>query len=58
MYGGWSVHDEWNNKGWSRIDAISIIVMRFYIIFFIISVILSVLSIFFVKSAIEKIESK
>ena len=58
MYGGFSVHDEWGNGGWSRIDAISIIVMRFYMVFFIISIILSILSIFFIKSAVEKIENK
>ena len=58
MYGGWSVHDEWGKGSWNRIDAISIIIMRFYVVFFIISVILSILSIFFIKSAVEKIENK
>ena len=54
--GGFGVRDEWNKGGWSRLDALAIIVCRFYIIMFIISIVISIIAIFTVNKAVEKAE--
>lgn len=62
-YGGLSVRENWNKEkegngvNWNKIDAIGIIVMRFYVIMFIVSVVISVISMMFIGRAAAKIES-
>lgn len=42
--GGWSFKQTWNEEGiWSKFDAITILLIRFYWIVFIITIILGVL---------------
>ena len=59
-YGGFSVHDEWINEKnkWAKIDAIAIIVMRFYVIMFIISIIVSIIALFSVNKMANQLEQK
>jgi len=54
--GGFSVHDQWNEGGWSKIDAITLIVSRIYIIMFIVSIVISIIALFTVNKAVKSME--
>jgi len=59
--GGLSVRDNWgedyNIIPWGKIDAITIILTRFYTIMFIISIIVSIISLFTLNKMAKKVES-
>lgn len=57
-HGGWNAQDEWDQGGWSRFDALTIIVTRFQWIIFIISIIIGILIGIFVKDQIKDGVSK
>lgn len=52
-HGGWSAQDEWDQGGWSRFDALTIIVTRFQWIIFIISIIVGILIGIFVEDKVK-----
>lgn len=57
--GGWNAHEEWDKGGWSRFDALTIIVTRFQWIIFIVSIIVGILIGIFVEDKVkEVIETK
>lgn len=43
--GGFSVKNEWKGGVWSKIDAILVALGRFYLLFFIIGIVLSVIGV-------------
>jgi len=59
-YGGFNAYDEWHSKdsNWGKIDAIAIIVMRFYVIMFIISIVVSIIALFSVNKMANQLEQK
>lgn len=52
--GGWDAREEWDKGGWSRWDALTIIVTRFQWIMFIISIIVGILVGIFVEDKIKE----
>lgn len=59
MLGSFSVHDQWKNDGyWGKLDAIAIIVARFYVLMFIISIIVSIVALFTVNKMVKTIEKE
>lgn len=57
-YGAWSVKEEWNNGGWSKLDALTIIVTRFQWIIFIVSIIVGILVGIFIEDKVKVAEVK
>ena len=59
--GGFSVKDNWDEDykviPWGKIDAITIILTRFYTIMFIISIVVSIISLFTLNKMAKKVES-
>ncbi len=57
--GGFNVRNQWSEDGyWGKVDAIAIIVARFYIIMFIISIIVSIVALFSVNRMARAIEKE
>jgi hypothetical protein len=57
--GGFDVKSQWNEDGyWGKIDAIAIIVARFYIIMFIISIVVSILALFSINKMVKTVEKR
>lgn len=61
--GSFTANTFWNepkNKGdllpWGKVDAIAIVVARLYIIMFIISIVVSIISLIFIGKAAKKVE--
>ena len=52
-HGGWNAQEEWDQGGWSRFDALTIIVTRFQWIIFIISIIVGILIGIFVEDKVK-----
>ena len=52
-YGGWDAQKEWDSGGWSKLDALTIIVTRFQWIIFIISIIVGILIGIFVDDKVK-----
>ena len=58
MLGSFSARDEWNSGYWGKVDAIAIIVARFYVLMFIISLIISIVALFTVNKMVTTIEKE
>lgn len=57
--GGFQVKEQWKQDGyWGKIDALAIIVARFYIIMFIISIIISIVALISVNKMAKTIEQE
>lgn len=57
-HGGWNAQHEWDQGGWSRFDALTIIVTRFQWIIFIISIIVGILIGIFVEDKVKNAVAK
>lgn len=57
--GGFSVRKQWGEDGyWGKVDAIAIIVARFYVLMFIISIVVSIVALFTVNRMARTIEKE
>ena len=59
--GGFNAYNQWTSQEdgyWGKVDAIAIIVARFYIIMFIISIVISIISLFAVNRMAKAIEKE
>ena len=56
--GGWSAHNEWDDGGWSRLDALTIIFSRINWILFIICFIVGVIVGFLTEKKIEETQQE
>lgn len=53
MEGSFSVEKEWKKEGiWNKLDALSILLMRFYWVMFIVSIVISISGGMFIGNAI------
>jgi hypothetical protein len=52
--GGWNLSENWNEGGWGKIDSITIILSRIYMVIFIVSIVISVVVAFFATVFVAK----
>lgn len=52
-YGAWNVKEEWDNGGWSKLDALTIIITRFQWIIFIVSIVVGILVGIFIEDKVK-----
>lgn len=54
MEGSFSVEKEWKKEGiWNKLDALSILLMRFYWVMFIVAIVISIAGGMFIGNAIN-----
>ena len=57
--GGFNARSQWDQDGyWGKLDAIAIIVARFYVLMFIISIVISIIALFSVNKMVRVIEKE